>query len=58
MPPREPHAVPRREPEVLTVDAVSTGALSTRFLTLMVRPQPAGLAAAPVSEVDDLPAAS
>lgn len=32
---------PRRDPAVLTVDAGSTGALSTRFLTLVVRTHPA-----------------
>ena len=60
MPPREPRAVPpRRDPVVLTVDAGSTGALSGRFLTLVVRPHPAGgPAGALVSEVDELPAAS
>jgi hypothetical protein len=60
MSPRELRAVPpRREPVVLTVDAGSTGALSGRFLTLVVRPHPAGTpAATPASEVDDLPAAS
>jgi len=60
MSPRGRHAVPaRREPAVLTVDAGSTGALSTRFLTLVVRPQPADApTTATVSEVDDLPAAS
>jgi hypothetical protein len=31
----------RRERTVLTVDAGSTGALSARFLTLVVRPHPA-----------------
>ncbi len=54
------HAVPPpRAPAVLTVDAGSTGALSGRFLTLMVRPRPAAAPTrAPESEVDDLPAAS
>ena len=50
---------PPREPAVLTVDAGSTGALSRRFLTLLVRPSLALPRAEPaVSEVDDLPAAS
>lgn len=52
---------PRREPTVLTVDTGSTGALTPRFLTLVVRghggqeqrtEEPAG------DEVGDLPAAS
>lgn len=51
----------RRERTVLTVDAGSTGALSTRFVTLVVRPHPAreaaGATPAPATE-GDLPAAS
>ncbi|HEY7594727.1 MAG TPA: hypothetical protein VH969_16365 [Actinophytocola sp.] len=51
-----------RERTVLTVDAGSTGALSARFQTLVVRPHPAHgagrAASAARPAADDLPAAS